>query len=143
MREEKPTGTRPLILFIDDNPDVRRYVTSILGKAYDVITAEDGLNGLEKLKDYMPAVIISDIMMPRMDGYEFCKSVKSNTALRHIPFIFLTAKADTAFKIESLQEGADDYIVKPFNSLELLARVRSLLRIQSLLREKTYYKRKG
>ena len=135
MREEKPTGTRPLILFIDDNPDVRRYVTGILGKEYEVITAEDGLNGLEKLKDYTPDVIISDIMMPRMDGYEFCKSVKSNTALRHIPFIFLTAKADTAFKIESLQEGADDYIVKPFNSQELLARVGSLLRIQSLLRE--------
>ncbi len=135
IREEKPAGERPLILFIDDNLDVRRYVTSILSKDYDVITAEDGLKGLEKLKRYIPDLIISDIMMPRMDGYEFCKAVKSNPELRHIPLIFLTAKADTAFKIESLQEGADDYIIKPFNSQELLARVKSMFRIQALIRE--------
>ncbi len=135
IREEKPTGERPLILFIDDNLDVRRYVTGILGKEYEVITAEDGLKGLEKLKEYIPDLIISDIMMPRMDGYQFCKSVKSNPELRHIPLIFLTAKADTELKIEGLEEGADDYIVKPFNSQELLARVKSILRIRELIRE--------
>ena len=135
IKEEKPTGERPLILFIDDNLDVRRYVTGILSKEYEVITAEDGLKGLEKLKAYVPDLIISDIMMPRMDGYQFCKSVKSNPEIRHIPLIFLTAKADTELKIESLEEGADDYIVKPFNSQELLARVKSMLRIQELIRE--------
>jgi PAS domain S-box-containing protein len=135
IREEKPTGERPLILFIDDNLDVRRYVTGILSKKYDVITAEDGLKGLERLKEYIPDLIISDIMMPRMDGYQFCKSVKSNPELRHIPLIFLTAKADTELKIEGLEEGADDYIVKPFNSQELLARVKSILRIRELIRE--------
>jgi len=135
IREGKPTGEKPLILFIDDNLDVRRYVTGILGKKYEVITAEDGLKGLEKLKEYIPDLIISDIMMPGMDGYQFCQSVKSNPELRHIPLIFLTAKADTAFKIESLEEGADDYIVKPFNSQELLARVKSMLRMQELIRE--------
>jgi len=135
IREGKPTGEKPLILFIDDNQDVRRYVTGILGKKYEVITAEDGLKGLEKLKEYIPDLIISDIMMPGMDGYQFCQSVKSNPELRHIPLIFLTAKADTAFKIESLEEGADDYIVKPFNSQELLARVKSMLRMQELIRE--------
>ncbi|KPJ58292.1 MAG: hypothetical protein AMJ42_03565 [Deltaproteobacteria bacterium DG_8] len=124
-----------MILFIDDNLDVRRYVTGILSKEYEVITAEDGLKSLEKLKEYIPDLIISDIMMPRMDGYQFCKSVKSNPELRHIPLIFLTAKADTELKIEGLEEGADDYIVKPFNSQELLARVKSMLRIQKLIRE--------
>jgi len=135
IKEEKPTGERPLILFIDDNLDVRRYVTGILSKAYEVITAEDGLQGLERLKEYIPDLIISDIMMPRMDGYQFCKSVKSNPELRHIPLIFLTAKADPELKIESLEEGADDYVVKPFNSQELLARVKSILRIRELIRE--------
>jgi len=135
VREEEPTGERPLILFIDDNPDVRRYVTGILRKEYEVVTAEDGLKGLEKLKEYIPDLIISDIMMPAMDGYQFSKSVKSNPELRHIPLIFLTAKADTELKIESLEEGADDYIVKPFNSQELLARVKSMLRIRELIRE--------
>jgi len=80
MREEKPTGARPLILFIDDNPDVRRYVTGILSKEYEVITAEDGLNGLEKLKDYMPDVIISDIMML---GWMAMNSVKRLNRMRH------------------------------------------------------------
>ncbi|MBW1825363.1 MAG: response regulator, partial [Deltaproteobacteria bacterium] len=73
IREGKPTGEKPLILFIDDNLDVRRYVTGILGKKYEVITAEDGLKGLEKLKEYIPDLIISDIMMPGMDGYQFCQ----------------------------------------------------------------------
>jgi DNA-binding NtrC family response regulator/nitrogen-specific signal transduction histidine kinase len=135
IREERPTGERQLILFIDDNLDVRKYVTGILKKDYDVITAENGLKGLLKLKRYVPDVIISDIMMPRMDGYQFCKTVKANPALRHIPLIFLTAKADAGCKIASLEEGADDYIVKPFNGQELLARIKSLLRIQALVKE--------
>ena len=134
-QEKKPTGERPLILFVDDNPAVRKYVADILSKQYDVITAEDGLAGLKQIKRYIPDIIISDIMMPGMDGYEFCKTVKSNPKLQHIPLIFLTAKADTEFKIESLEEGADDYIVKPFNSQELMARVKSMLRIQELVRE--------
>jgi DNA-binding NtrC family response regulator/nitrogen-specific signal transduction histidine kinase len=135
IREERPTGERQLILFIDDNLDVRKYVTGILRKDYDVITAENGLKGLLKLKRYIPHVIISDIMMPRMDGYQFCKAVKANPVFRRIPLIFLTAKADSACKIESLEEGADDYIVKPFNGQELLARIKSLLRIQKLVKE--------
>ena len=141
-KEKKPTGERPLILFVDDNPDVRRYVTGILDEQYDVITAEDGLAGLKKLTLYTPDIIISDIMMPQMDGYEFCKAVKSNPALKHIPLIFLTAKADIEFKIESLEEGADEYIVKPFNSQELMARVKSMLRIQELIRENAFKEKK-
>jgi PAS domain S-box-containing protein len=133
--EHVPTGERPFILFVDDNPDVRKYVTGILAKQYDVISAADGQEGLEKLQQYLPDLIISDVMMSPMDGYEFCKIVKSNPQLKHIPFIFLTAKADTGFKIESLEEVADDYIVKPFNARELMARAKCLLRIQELARE--------
>ena len=135
IREDRPTGERQLILFIDDNLDVRKYVTGILKKEYDVITAENGLKGLLKLKRYVPDMIIADIIMPRMDGYQFCKTVKANPALRQIPLIFLTAKADSACKIASLEEGADDYIVKPFNGQELLARIKALLRMQELVRE--------
>lgn len=135
VREERPSGERPLILFIDDNLDVRRYAAGILRKDYDVITAENGMKGLLKLKRYLPDVIVSDIIMPRMDGYEFLRTVKANPALKRIPFIFLTAKADATCKIASLEEGADDYIVKPFNGQELLARIKSLLRIQELVRE--------
>jgi len=142
MKGKKPTGEKPLILFIDDNPDVRRYMTDILSKQYEIITAEDGLKGLEQLNHYTPDLIVSDIMMPRMDGYAFCKKIKSNPGLRQIPLIFLTARADTELKIESLEEGADDYIVKPFNSKELLARVKSLLRIQALMRENSAKEKK-
>jgi PAS domain S-box-containing protein len=133
--EQVPSGERPLILFVDDNPDVRKYVSGILRTQYDVITAADGMEGLKKLQQHSPDLIIADVMMPRMDGYAFCKSIKSNPALQHIPIIFLTAKADVDFKIESLEEGADDYLVKPFNARELAVRVKCLLRIQELARE--------
>ncbi len=135
VREEKPTGERPLILFIDDNCELRKFVSGIFKKEYDVITAENGFKGLLKLRHYMPDLIIADIIMPRMDGCQFCKTVKSDPALKHIPFIFLTAKTDAVCKVEGLAEGADDYIVKPFNAQELLARVRAHLRIQSLVKE--------
>ena len=130
IREEKPTGARQLILFIDDNLEVRRFVSGILRKEYDVITAENGVKGLAKLRHYSPDLIIADIIMPRMDGCQFLKVVKSDPALQHIPLIFLTAKTDSVCRIEGLNKGADDYIVKPFNAQELLARVRAHFRVQ-------------
>jgi PAS domain S-box-containing protein len=132
-RAESISGKRPLILIIDDNPDVRQYVSSIVKEDYDYMTVGSGEEGLKKLKEKKPDLILCDIMMPEMDGYEFLKQVKSHPQLKDISFIFLTARADTEMKIEGLEEGADDYIVKPFNSLELLARVKSLLRIRSLM----------
>ena len=133
--EENISGNKPLILVIDDNPDMRNYISSILKKDYDIITAQNGLEGLKRLDAHQLDLILCDIMMPRMDGYKFLKKIKSNSKHRHIPLIFLTAKADTEMKIEGLEEGADDYIVKPFNSLELRARVKALLRIRDLLNE--------
>ena len=134
--EEGINGNKSLILIIDDNADLRHYMSGILKKDYNIITAQNGLGGLKRLDDYQPDLILCDIMMPKMDGYEFLKRVKYNPKHRHIPLIFITAKADTEMKIEGLEEGADDYIVKPFNSLELLARVKSSLRIRSLIKEK-------
>ena len=127
------SGKRPLILIIDDNPDVRQYVSGIVRKDYDYITVGSGEEALKKLEKQKPDLILCDIMMPGIDGYEFLKKVKSHPQLNDISFIFLTARADTEMKIEGLEEGADDYIVKPFNSLELLARVKSLLRIRTLM----------
>ncbi len=130
------TGTKPLILIIDDNPDVRNYISAMLKKDYDYLTARNGLEGLKQLSEYMPDIILCDIMMPEMDGHEFLERVKETPEYSNISFIFLTARADTEMKIEGLEKGADDYIVKPFNSLELLARIKSLLRIRTLT-EKT------
>ena len=132
LREEKPTGGRRLVLFIDDNLEVRRFVSGIIKKEYEVITAENGVKGLAKLRHYVPDLIIADIIMPRMDGVQFLKTVKADPALKHIPLIFLTAKTDPVYKIEGLNEGADDYIVKPFNAQELLARVRAHLPSQAV-----------
>ncbi len=128
------SGHKPLMLIVDDNPDVLQYVAGIIQKDYDFITAHSGKAALERLEKHTPDIILCDVMMPEMDGYELLRIVKSRPALQAVPFIFLTARAEIEMKIEGLQEGADDYIVKPFNSLELLARLKSLLRIRDLLR---------
>ncbi len=133
--QERITGTKPLILIIDDNQDVCRYVAGIIRNDYDYVFAGNGREALRTMDKHEPDLIICDIMMPEMDGYTFLKKVKKNSAWKSIPFIFLTAKADTAMKIEGLEEGADDYIAKPFNALELLARIRSLLRLRTLMLE--------
>ncbi len=130
---ESLSGHKPLMLIVDDNPDVRQYVADIIQNDYDFITAHNGKAALDRLEKHTPDIILCDVMMPEMDGYELLKSVKSRPGLRPIPFIFLTARADIEMKVEGLQEGADDYIVKPFNALELLARTKSLLRIRDLL----------
>lgn len=129
------TGTKPLVFIVDDNPDVRQYISGIITGDYDFITTRNGYEALQRLETYMPDVILCDVMMPEMDGYELLKRVKAKPSLQEIPFIFLTARADTEMKIEGLEKGADDYIVKPFNALELLARIKSLLRIRDLLRK--------
>ncbi len=136
VREEKPAGGRKVILFIDDNFEMRKFVYGVLRKEYDVITAENGVKGLAKLRHTLPDLIITDILMPRMDGLQFLTAVKADSALKHIPLIVLTAKTDPACKIEGLNKGADDYIEKPINLQELLARIRAHLRIQSRIREK-------
>jgi DNA-binding NtrC family response regulator/signal transduction histidine kinase len=129
---EQLSGEKPLVLVLDDNPDVRTYITLMLRDDYDFITARNGAEGLERMRAHRPDIILCDIMMPEMDGNEFLHHVRQNPDWQNISFIFLTARADTEMKIQSLEQGADDYIVKPFNALELLARLKSLLRIREL-----------
>ncbi|MCP4713508.1 MAG: PAS domain S-box protein [Deltaproteobacteria bacterium] len=127
------SGEKPLVLIVDDNQDVLRYVAEIIRKNHDFMTAESGRHALERMASQTPDLILCDVMMPGMDGYELLQHVKTDSALQSVPFIFLTAQADTRLKIEGLEKGADDYIVKPFNSLELLARIRAQLRIRDLM----------
>ena len=123
-------GERRCILVVDDNPDVVEYVTVALARDYDVLSASNGQDGIAKARKDMPSLIISDVMMPGMDGYELCRRVKADEFLRHIPVILLTAKAALSDKVEGLEAGSDDYISKPFSTRELRARIRNLLTVR-------------
>lgn len=128
-------GSAKTILIVDDNNDIRQYVSSCLSSYYQVLTENDGASGWSTAQTEHPDLIISDIMMPVMDGYEFCNNVKSHPQTQSIPFIFLTAKASDDMLVEGLEKGADDYISKPFNSKELRARVQNLLTIKQQERD--------
>jgi signal transduction histidine kinase/DNA-binding response OmpR family regulator len=118
---------KPQLLIIEDHPDVRKYISDILCSSYNIDEAFDGEDGLRKSFEEIPDMIISDIMMPKMDGIKLCQSLKSDSRTSHIPIILLTAKATINDKIEGLQTGADDYIMKPFEEAELKARINNLL----------------
>jgi signal transduction histidine kinase/ligand-binding sensor domain-containing protein/DNA-binding response OmpR family regulator len=126
----------PMILLVEDNPDVTAYISGFMANDYRIITAEDGKDGLKKAMDKYPDLIISDVMMPLMDGFEFCEKVKSDERTSHIPVILLTAKADLDSKIRGLEYGADDYVTKPFEARELQIRTRNLIEQRRKLREK-------
>jgi signal transduction histidine kinase len=126
-----PEGA-PRVLIADDTPEMRALIAEILADHYHVSTACDGAEGLAAVERSAPDLILSDVMMPHVDGYEFCRRIKENPATASIPFVMLTAKADLTMKIEGLNRGADDYLVKPFSPEELRARVASLLRLHSL-----------
>lgn len=119
---------RQIILVADDNEDMRTFLTRMLEKEYIVHAAENGVVALEKALSHRPDLVITDVMMPEMDGYELAGRMKKNPALMYIPIIMLTAKAELVNKVEGFEHGADDYLIKPFNSKELLARVGTLLR---------------
>ena len=115
------------VLVIDDNPDIRSYIHQLLQQEYEVIEAKDGAEGIRKAMKYVPDVIISDIMMPGMDGIECCRRLKGELQTCHIPIILLTACSLDEQRIEGFDNGADSYISKPFNSQVLTARVRNLI----------------
>ncbi len=118
----------PAILVVDDNPDMRDFLSTLMKGQYAVITATNGSEGLRMMEKHAPDLVIADVMMPVMDGYEMTRRAKKDASLRHTPVIMLTAKAELSQKIEGLEYGADDYLTKPFNSKELLARVKTLLK---------------
>ena len=126
----------PEILIVEDNDELRKYISRTLEKNYRRIFAENGKTGLTKAYDIIPDLVISDVMMPEMNGMEMCKRLKSDERTNHIPVIMLTARADRYSKLEGLETGADDYLVKPFDTLELKIRVKNLLEQRRKLRDK-------
>ena len=129
--EEEPEkdydSSKPSVLIIDDNADIRSYVYSLLHTDYTVIEAADGSDGIRKAMKYVPDLIISDVMMPGIDGIECCRRLKSELQTCHIPVILLTACSLDEQRIQGYDGGADSYISKPFSSQLLLARVRNLI----------------
>jgi class 3 adenylate cyclase len=127
--------TAPLVLVVDDNADMRHYVERILRKNYRIVLAKDGAEAFEQAQRLHPELIVTDIMMPKMSGHDLLKAVRQDNGLRSVPVIFLTARAGTEARIESLHAGADDYLSKPFDEHELLARVGNLIRTRAQERE--------
>lgn len=125
----------PQLLVVDDNDDIRAYLSIILQGRYNVAVAPDGEQGLAVARETVPDLIISDVMMPVMDGLEFTKRIKSDIATSHIPVILLTARALSHHKVEGYESGADGYITKPFSPQVLLARVDNLLRSRRQLKD--------
>ena len=123
------------ILIVEDNTELRSFLHTILSENYKVIEATNGQEGLERAQEYVPDLIISDIMMPVMDGLDMVKSIKENRNICHIPIILLSAKSSLDDRISGLEQGIDDYITKPFSATYLKARIKSLLHQRKQLQE--------
>lgn len=124
------------ILVVDDNPlNVKLLAAKLAKDYYFVSTAENGLQALEVVKREMPDLILLDIMMPEMDGFEACERLKADPATRHIPVVMITALSDIKDRLRGLECGADDFLTKPINDIALMARVRSLLRLKMIMDE--------
>ncbi len=126
---------RLVLLLIDDNPDILKYLESLLEEDYDILYAENGQEGIEKAIQYVPDLIISDIMMPFRSGIDLCSVLKKEITTTHIPIILLSAKDNIESIKTGYEKGADDYIVKPFNSEILRSRIKNLLEGRKLLRK--------
>jgi len=125
----------PLILIVDDEEEILDFLERILNNKYSILRAENGVEALHILNNEAVQLIISDVMMPKMDGFEFCKIIKSNFDYSHIPVILLTAKNTIQSKIKGLELGADAYIEKPFSKEHLYAQIASLLTNRNMVRE--------
>jgi PAS domain S-box-containing protein len=137
---EQPRATeaareRATVLLADDNADMRDYVRRLLTPVYEVRTAADGAVALAALREHRPDLLLSDVMMPRLDGFGLVREIRADPALAELPIILLSARAGEEASIEGLDAGADDYLIKPFSAGELLARVRANLQMAQLRRE--------
>ncbi|OGU84983.1 MAG: hypothetical protein A2W11_14010 [Ignavibacteria bacterium RBG_16_35_7] len=135
---------KPLLMIVEDNSDVRNYIKDNLNKDYRILEAIDGEDGWNKSIESSsggPDLIVSDVMMPKMDGFKLCEKLKSDERTSHIPVILLTAKAASSDKIEGFEIGADDYIMKPFEPDELRARIKNLIEQRKRIHE--HFKKHG
>ncbi len=133
-RHKHAASTR--ILIIEDDPDTVAILNMFFRKeGYNVDVAGDGEQGLEKLREHHHDLVLSDVMMPKMDGFKFCELVRSEPDLKMTPIVLVTAKSDPMDKIAGLEKGADDYLVKPYNLVELRVRVASMLKLKKLRSE--------
>ncbi|UCH96264.1 MAG: response regulator [Candidatus Aminicenantes bacterium] len=121
---------KPVILVVEDHADVRDYIRGSLQSLYTIAEAADGKEGIEKAKEIIPDLVISDVMMPETDGYQLCRTLKKDILTSHIPIILLTAKVSEENVLQGLETGADDYIPKPFNMKLLLTRVKNLIELR-------------
>jgi signal transduction histidine kinase/DNA-binding response OmpR family regulator len=134
-RSNRRGGQRPLIVLADDNADMRDYVSRLLSTQYEVQAVADGAAALAHIRERRPDLLLSDVMMPRLDGFGLVRAIRSDAELLELPIILLSARAGEEASIEGLEVGADDYLVKPFSARELLARVSAALKMASLRRE--------
>lgn len=124
---QKTNSEKPILLIVEDNPEIRAYIKSIFSKDFQTIVAENGKIGIEKARKNVPELIISDLMMPEIDGIELCNTLKTDELTSHIPIIILTAKVGEENEIEGIKTGADAYVTKPFSSEKLKIRVEKLI----------------
>ncbi len=125
-----------ILLVVEDNTELRHYIRSIFEHEYRIMEAVDGQDGLEKALENIPDLVICDVMMPRMDGFEFCQRLKTDETTNHIPVLMLTAKTNVRSKIQGHEMGADDYLTKPFYREELAVIVNNLILQRNTLRQK-------
>lgn len=132
----EPGRGRLRILVVEDHPDLRAFIRRELQSEYELLEAPDGLIGLDLARSEIPDLVLTDIMMPQLDGYELCRRLKTDERTNHIPVVMLTAKSDSESRLAGLEIGADDYLTKPFDVVELKARVSNLLEQRRLLTER-------
>ncbi|MDO7845525.1 two-component regulator propeller domain-containing protein [Hymenobacter sp. M29] len=136
---EPAAARQPRLLVVEDHDEVRQYIQQLFAADYEVVTAEDGLEGWEKALAQLPDLVISDVMMPRSDGLELCQKIKQHPKTAHIPVLLLTARTAETHELEGTGMGADEYMSKPFNPTLLQAKADALLRNRRKLHE--YYQR--
>ncbi len=134
--EARDNGPRPKMVFVEDNPQMRRYFRQIFASRFEVLAADNGSDGFCLIHTEMPDIVVTDVLMSKMDGYELCRKIKTDVLLSHIPVVILTAKVTDQDKIAGYREGADVYMTKPFNPTLLQTVIDNLLTSRDKLRER-------